>query len=311
MSNLTLLELNFHHLRYFWAVAKDGNLTRTAKRFRVAPSALSSQIRQLEGQLEQTLFSRDGRRLKLTEAGKLAFTYAEEIFAAGEQLAATLSGGRTHEQVFRLGAAATFSRNFIGSFLKPALESPEEKLRVESGSLDELLGRLERHALDLVLSNRQPPRMPERRFRIRRLLRQQVSIVGERRPVRFRFPRDLEAYPLILPGPDSELRAEFDSLCERLGLRLKVFAEVDDMATIRILARETGALALVPAVVVRDELEQGLLREICVVPELVENFYAITVDRDFQHPLVRTLLSRDEAALLAPSRRSSDSPRRN
>jgi LysR family transcriptional activator of nhaA len=304
----TSLELNLHHLRYFWAVAKEGNLTRTAEQLRVAASALSAQIRQLEEQLDEPLFSREGRSLVLTEAGKIAFAYAEEIFSAAGQMVTTLQRGRKQNQVFRIGAVATFSRNFLRSFVMPLFELPDTPLRLEAGSLDDLLGRLERHELELVLSNRQPPRAPERRFRCRRLARQPVSIVASRRPAKFRFPRDLEAHRLIIPGADSELRSEFDSMVERLGLKVRVLAEVDDMASLRLLARDTDALALVPSVVVRDELGQGLLHELCVVPDILETFYAITVERNFQHPLVRQLLARDEAALLEmtpPRRRGS------
>ena len=289
-------DLNFHHLRYFWSVAKEGNLTRAAQRLRVAPSALSAQIRQLEAQLDQDLFVREGRRLLLTEAGKIALAHAEEIFAAGSRLSATLSQGRKHEQVFRAGAVATFSRNFLSAFVMPVFQQGGERLRLESGSEEELLARLEAHSLDLVLSNRHPPR--DRKFRSRRLGRQPVSIVAAKRPVRFRFPRDLPSHRIILPGPESELRVEFDSLCARHGVEVKIFAEVDDMATTRLLARDTDALALVPSVVVQDELRQGQMRELCVVPEVVESFYAITVERNFQHPLIRTLLSRDADALL-------------
>lgn len=104
---------------------------------------------------------------------------------------------------------------------------------------------------------------------------------------------------MILPGPDSEIRTEFDALCEQLGVKVSVLAEVDDMATMRLLARDTEAVALVPSVVVRDELRSGLLSELCVVPGLLETFYAITVDRRFQHPLIKALLARDEDEILA------------
>ena len=190
-------DLNFHHLRYFWSVAKEGNLTRAAQRLRVAPSALSAQIRQLEAQLDQDLFVREGRRLLLTEAGKIALAHAEEIFAAGSRLSATLGQGRKHEQVFRAGAVATFSRNFLSAFVMPVFQQGGERLRLESGSEEELLARLEAHSLDLVLSNRHPPR--DRKFRSRRLGRQPVSIVAAKRPVRFRFPRDLPSHRIILP----------------------------------------------------------------------------------------------------------------
>jgi len=299
--DLTNERLNFHHLRYFWAVALDGNLTRTARRLRVAQSALSAQIRQLEDQLGQPLFTREGRRLALTEAGKLALAYAEDIFAAGGELVAALQRGRSRTDVLRVAAVATLSRNFQRSFVKPLLAVPNARLRLEAGGLDELLARLEAHALDLVLSNRPPVHAAKHHLRCRRLASQPVSLISSRK-VRFRFPDDLATRPLILPGVASELRVEFDALCERLGVRVHVLAEVDDMATIRLLAADTDALALVPSVVVRDELRQGLVHELCVVPDIAESFYAITVQRRFQHPLVRLLLASDEAALLAMGR---------
>jgi len=291
-------QINFHHLRYFWCVAKDGNLTRTAHRLRVAQSALSAQIRQLEAQLGEPLFSRAGRRLLLTEAGEIALAYAEDIFAAGGELVSTLKQGRRRDQLFRIGAVATLSRNFQRSFVRPLLAQADVRLRLESGSLDELLARLDGHALDMVLSNRTPPRIPQRRFQCRRLARQPVSIIASRPPARFRFPKDLAGHSMILPGSSSELRSEFDALCERLGVKVRILAEVDDMATIRLLAADSQALALVPSVVVRDELRQGVVHELCIVPDIVETFYAITLDRRFQHPLVRSLLTYDEAELL-------------
>jgi LysR family transcriptional activator of nhaA len=296
---MTLERINFHHLHYFWAVAKDGNLTRTAARLRVSQSALSAQIRQLEEQLGAPLFARESRRLVLTEAGRIVLRYAEDIFAAGAELAATLQIGRRREEILRLGAVATLSRNFQESFVRPLLERPTVRLKLVSGAVDDLLARLADHDLDLVLANRPPRREPGRAWRCRRVARQAVSLVGRARSRAFRFPDDLGAAPMILPGADSDVRTEFDSLCEQLGVKVVVLAEVDDMATMRLLARDTEAIALVPSVVVRDELRSGILRELCVVPGLLETFYAITVDRRFQHPLLQSLLERDEADILA------------
>ncbi len=293
--------LNYHHLQYFWAVAKDGNLTRTAQRLRVSQSALSAQIRQLEEQLGEPLFAREGRGLKLTEAGRIALQYAEDIFTTGGELLATLKEGRRREHVLRVGAVATLSRNFQESFLKPLLVQPDVRLRLLSGSLEELLARLAAHTLDLVLSNQPVQRDAERAWRCRRIARQQVSLVGRPRAQPFRFPEDVADVALLLPSTDSEIRTTFDTLCEQLGMRVRILAEVDDMAMMRLLARDTQAVALLPSVVVRDELRGGLLQEYCVVPSLYENFYAITVERQFQHPLVRPLLSRKEDELLAIS----------
>ncbi|MEZ4404903.1 MAG: LysR family transcriptional regulator [Polyangiales bacterium] len=305
-------EVNFHHLRYFWAVAKDGNLTRTASRLRIAQSALSSQIHQLEEQLGCALFDRRGRRLALTEAGRVAVAYCDQIFTAGAQMVATLEGGRSAEQVIRVGAVATLSRNFQESFVKPLLQRPGVRLSLESGLLSGLLERLEEHALDLVLSNRAPRRVVGSTLRCRRVARQQVSVVGSKRAKGFRFPDDLAGAPMIVPGRESDIRSEFDAMCEHLGVRVRILAEVDDMATMRLLARDTQALALVPTVVVRDELREGALHEHCAVPGLYETFYAITADRLFQHPLIETALARDERELLetdAPRRATKRKPR--
>lgn len=291
--------LNHHHLRYFWAVAKDGNLTRTARRLGVAQSALSAQIRQLEAQLGGALFDREGRRLVLNEAGRIALAYADRIFTASGELVSTIQEGRSRSHVLSIGTVATLSRNFQESFLGPLLGQSDVRLRLHSGSLDELLTRLSRHALDLVLSNRRPQQEPERGWRCRLIARQPVSLIGHKQRERFRFPDDLRDVSLIVPGPESDIRMEFDALCEELGVPLRIQAEVDDMATMRLLARDVDeTVALLPSVVVRDELRGGVLHELCVVPGLFETFYAITVERHYTHPLLQSLFARDEEDIL-------------
>ena len=293
--------LNYHHLHYFWAVAKEGNLTRAASRLHVSQSALSVQIRQLEDQLGQALFERRGRTLQLTEAGRLAMSYAESIFAAGGELVALLrEGRRENRQVLRIGAVSTLSRNFQENFLRPLLERDDVELVLQSGGLAELLGRLRVHTLDVVLSNRRVHGTTDDPWRCRRIARQPVSLVGRPRPKRraFRFPEELAEVPLLLPGPDHDIRAGFDLMCEQRGLRYRLRAEVDDMAMLRLLARDSDSVALLPTVVVQDELRSGRLVEYAVVPELSETFYAITVRRHFEPPLLKELLKRPEADVL-------------
>jgi LysR family transcriptional activator of nhaA len=306
--------LNYHHLHYFWAVAKEGNLTRAAQRLHVSQSALSTQIRQLEEQLGQPLFERRGRTLVLTEAGHLALGYAESIFASGTELMALMrGGGGPLRQVLRIGAVATLSRNFQEGFLAPLLQRDDVELVLQSGSLPELLARLRVHTLDLVLSNRRVSATADEPWRCRRIARQPVSLVGPPRGRRraFRFPQDLAEVPMVLPGRDSDIRAAFELLCEQWGLRVRVRAEVDDMALLRLLARDTGSVALVPSVVVRDELRAGTLVEYAVVPDLHENFHAITVQRHFEPPLLRELLRRpqDEVLSAVPGVSTATTPR--
>lgn len=296
-----MFRLNFHHLHYFWAVAREGNLTRAATRLHVSQSALSAQIRQLEDQLGQTLFARVGRGLQLTEAGQMALGYADSIFAAGNELMAVMrEGHREERQVLRIGAAATLSRNFQENFLRPLLVRDDVELVLQSGNLLELLGRLRVHTLDLILSNQRVHASSDNPWRCQRVARQPVSLVGRARPVDkpFRFPQDLVEAPMLLPGRDNDIRAAFDLLCEQRGIRYKLRAEVDDMALMRLLARDSDSVALLPSVVVQDELRSGSLVEYAVLPDLHENFYAITVQRQFEPPLLKALRKQPQATVL-------------
>ena len=296
------MRLNYHHLHYFWAVAKDGNLTRTAAHLHVSQSALSAQIKSLEDDLGQLLFHRAGRSLQLTEAGRLALSYAETIFATGNELSALLKDGEFRKrQTVRIGAVATLSRNFQENFVRPLLRLDDIEMVLQSGTLTDLLARLSVHSIDLVLSNRRVHRDALNPWQSHRIARQQVSLVGKpRRSKRpFVFPQDLGNYPILVPGMESDIRAGFDMLCDQHRATYRILAEVDDMAMLRLLARDTDAIALVPTVVVQDELKMGVLVEYCVVPQLFEDFYAITVKRHFQSPILRSLLKRRDDDVLA------------
>ena len=286
--------LNYRHLYYFWMVAKEGHLTRVAEQLHVSQSALSSQIRQLEEQMDHVLFLRQGRSLQLTEVGRVVLGYADGIFALGTELvAAVAAGGGQKTQRLKVGGVANVSRNFQENFLRPIMGMDDVQLVLESGSLDELLPRLAVHKLDLVLSNRPVSADAEQAWQCRRVARQPVCLVGKPRPASrpFRFPEDLPSVKLLLPGHSSDIRTEFDMLCEHLQVKVKIFAEVDDMAMLRLLARDSGGVALLPAVVVQDELRSGVLQQYCVVPKVYENFYAISVERQFQSAVLKKLLS--------------------
>ncbi len=301
MIEVGLMQLNFHHLRYFWAVAKDGNLTRAAKQLHVSQSALSTQIKQLEADLGQRLFQRTGRTLTLTEAGHVALSYAEGIFSSGNELIEVLRGRRLEErQILRIGAVATASRNFQENFIRPLLGRDDVDLVLVSGSLPELLSRLRVHSLDLVLCNQRVHASTSDPWRCRRIARQPVSLVGRPSTRPFRFPDDLAHVPLLLPGRDNETRLAFDLRCEQLGIRPRVRAEVDDMALLRLLARDSDSVALMPTVVAQDELSTGRLVELAVVPDLYENFYGITLQRRFEPPLISQLLARRDTDILLP-----------
>ena len=284
--------LNYHHLRYFRAVAHEGNLTRAARRLHLSQSALSVQVRKLEDRLGQALFERRGRQLHLTEAGRIALEHADRIFAAGEELVATLDGTDRARRSLRVGALATLSRNFQMGVLRPMLARGDVEVVLRSGGQAELLRALERLELDVVLVNRAPAPEAAAPFVAHRLAEQRVSLVGT--PALLgsgEAPAELLASrPVIVAPVGSDVRAGFDALADRLGVRPRVLAEVDDMAMMRLLAREGVALAVLPPIVVEDELAAGLLVEIDRLPGIVETFHAVTVERRFPNPLVRALL---------------------
>ena len=291
--------LNYHHLRYFHAIAGEGSLTRAARKLQISQSALSVQLRALEQSLGHPLFDRRHKALELTEAGRIALDYADSIFRAGDEMASLLQqGGTDHRRALRIGAVATLSRNFQFGFLRPLVNRPDVELVLHSGTLRDLLAQLQAHTIDLVLSN-QPVRRDARTDWHSHLLDEQpVSLVGRRSRRRrpFRFPDDLRDTPLILPSQESSLRSGFDLLMDQAGIRPIIAAEVDDMAMLRLLARESPALTLVPPVVVQDELTGGLLVERHRIPELSEAFYAVVPSRRFPNPLIRELVRQAQAA---------------
>lgn len=293
-------DLNYHHLRYFRAVAHDGNLTRTAERLNLSQSALSTQIRQLEERLGHALFERRGRQLYLTEAGRIALDHADTIFSTGEELLETLKETGRGRQAIRVGALATLSRNFQIEFLRPLLGRTDVEMILRSGSASTLLTALETLNLDIVLLNQPPMADAVTPFIAQHVYQQRVSLVGKPSYESGKAPLAdlLSRHPVILPTLESSVRAQFEALVTRLGLVPQIAAEVDDMAMMRLLAREGMGLAVLPPIVVKGELESGLLMEFDALPGMMESFYAVTIKRRFPNPLIRPLLEASEGGKL-------------
>lgn len=287
-----MASLNFHHLQYFWAVAHEGNLTRAAERLNVSQSAVSVQIQKLEADLGHPLFERRGKQLVLTEAGRITLDHADAIFAMGRDLVGTLQERARDQTVLRVGSVATLSRNFQLQFLRPLIGREDVEIVLRSGGLADLLRGLESHRVDVVLANSAPLRDAGTPWLVHTLADQPVSLVGQ--PGDDRAGRSLAEVlatePLLLPTLETGIRADFDALVSRLGVTPRISAEVDDMAMLRLLAREHAGAAVVPSIVVRDELESGALVEIAELPGLHEVFFAITLRRRFPNPLLGELL---------------------
>ena len=285
--------LNYNHLRYFHAVAHAGSLTLAAAKLNLSQSALSVQLKSLEDALGHSLFDRGPRRMALTEAGKIALDYADTVFAAGDALQSTLAGrARLDQQVLRVGALPTLSRNFQAEFVAPLIGRRDVELVMLSGTMRDLLAQLEAHELDVVLANQPPRGVVAPDIISRRIAQQPVGLVGPpgliHRPLR--FPHDLAKLPVLLPARGLDIRTGFDQLLHAAGIQPIILAEVDDMAMLRLLARSSQALTLVPPIVVKDELAAGTLVEMFTIPGLAEDFHAITQRRRFPNPLLAQLL---------------------
>lgn len=286
-----MADLNYHHLRYFHVVAHEGHLTRAAEKLHVSQSALSSQIRQLEERLGQKLFERRGRSLVLTEAGKITLDHADAIFEAGRELVSTLKQAGVARRPLRIGAISTLSRNFQLSYLAPVLGHKDIELIVRSGSSAELLTALSALQLDVVLTNQPPDADALSGFVVKTVDSQPVGLIGT--PALCRRGEKLadliKNTPLILPSFSSGMRMGFDALCDRLEVSPQIAAEVDDMAMMRLLAREGAGLAVIPPIVVKDEIKSGELIEAHVLDDLVETFYSVTTRRRFPNQFMSLL----------------------
>lgn len=283
---MDISQLNFRHLFYFWRVAKKGSLTHAAEQMHTSQSAVSTQIKQLENRLGKPLFDRRGRRLELTATGQQVFAYADNIFDMGEQMLGWLEGrdeGTTH---VRVGSVSTMSRNFQVNWLRPLFRDPTVVLSVDSGSLQTLVERLLHHQLDVVLANEPVPSDPSRPVSSRFLGSQVISLVGRAdrwSGATLRVPQDLDNVEMAMPSTRHSVRAQFDALCFSAGVQPRLRAEIDDMTMLRLVARDSGWITVLPEVVVQDELHSGELVHVGESSELTEHFYAITVQHS--HPV--------------------------
>lgn len=286
--------LNYHHLRYFWQVAKTGNLTKAAKNLHVSQSALSSQIHLLEETMNTALFQREGRTLVLTEAGQRALVYAEDIFSKGEELESLLRNGVSATlKTLKIGVLSTMSRNFVESFIEPLIRRSDISYSLHSRRQATLLDGLYNHQFDVALTNIEVINNDQDLIQYQLLARQPVSIIGPPglNPANEPAETFYKQNTWVLPLSDSPIRSAFNSYCGQIQLQPNIVAEANDMAMLRLLARDSGALAVLPNVVVKDELEMGHLVCYAELPNIYENFFAVTIKRQYNHTLVNELLS--------------------
>ncbi len=284
--------LNYHHLLYFWTVAKEGSIARASAKLRLAQPTISGQIRQLEQALGDKLFVRKGRHLALTELGQLVLGYAEEIFSLGRDLM-DAARGRAIDRPLRLvvGIANVLPKTIVRLLLEPALklEKPVRLVCREDRELEEFLEELATYSLDVVLADTPvSPAAPVRAFN--HLLGEcGTSFLADARLAgahRRGFPGSLDGAPLLLPGAKSTVRRALDQWLSSQELRPTIVGELDDPALTNLLGEDGAGILTAPAVIEAELCRRYRLEVVGRVDTLRQRFYAISVERRLKHPAV-------------------------
>jgi LysR family transcriptional regulator, transcriptional activator of nhaA len=295
--------INYKHLHYFCAVAREGGIARASERLHVTPQTISGQLGLLEEYLGTELFVRVGRNLELTEIGRLVLGYAEDIFSLGGELEEAIHqppGGRPH--VFRVGVVDVVPKSIAHRFLMPALnmEEPVRMVCREAG-MDTLLAELAVHRLDLLLADRPIPATVSMRGSSHKLGECAVSFFAAReikRNLQGEFPYCLDGAPILLPSSDNQLRSAIDQWLDKHRIRPRMIAEFDDSALMKAFGEEDAGIFVAPAAIKEEVERKYQVTEIGRVDEVKERFYAISAERRVVHPVVATVVAAARTLLL-------------
>ena len=291
---MTERPINLKHLYYFWKVATLGGVVRAGEAIHVSPQTLSGQIKILEGSIGKPLFARLGRNLELTETGRMALEYAEEIFALGAEMAHELrrvSENKSRE--FRVGVTNTLNKAMAFRLLKPVLtESADFRLVCQEGMLEALLAELVLRRLDVIISDTPVPAGSPFRVTSRKLFESDLVFVAHKKMaanISRPFPKCLEDLPVLLPGKDSLLRGHLDAWFDRQHLKIKATGEFDDAALMTAFGWEAAGAFPLPVTLLAEHQKRGDIEMLGAVDGLALQYTAITVSRHRVHDAVNML----------------------
>ena len=283
--------LNYHHLLYFWTVAREGTIARAGEKLRLGQPAISTQLRLLEASLGEKLFRKAGRKLELTETGHMVYRYADEIFSLGREMLDTVKGRPTGQPLrFVVGIVDVVPKLIAMRLLEPALQLPEPlRLICREDSFERLLSELALHNLDLVLSD--APVTGAMNFRAYNHLlgESTVGVFGTKelaRKYRRRFPQSLDAAPFLIQGHTSLMRRSLESWFDSNGLRPLIRAEIEDSALLKVFGQAGEGLFAAPFVIKDEICRQYEVEFVGEISSIRERFYAISAERRLKHPAV-------------------------
>ncbi len=297
--------LNYHHLLYFWTVANEGSITAACEKLSLAPSTVSGQVRQLEESLGHDLFRKSGRNLVLTEFGHHVHRYAEEIFMIGRELMDFVQGRPVGGPVrLDVGVTEVVPKLIVRSLVEPALQLDTAiHLTIREGHTPELLADLALHHLDLVITD--APAGPDTRVKaFNHLLGETaVALFGTREladQIGDDFPNNLEGAPMLLPTSNAVLRRLLDQWLDSRDIHPKVVAEFQDAAQMKAFGEHGLGIFCAPAVVAADIERQYHVVRIGEISEIREKFYAVSVERQLEHPGVVALIDAARHHIFGP-----------
>lgn len=297
---MALPYLNYQHLYYFRKIAHEGGVTRAAESLGLSQSTLSAQLKDLESSFDVKLFRREGRSLQLTEAGKVALDYAEEIFDTGDELRSWLARGETStRRRIQIGTTSTLSKILQYELLHPLVMASRGQPKVIEAEMPDLIHKLQIHHLDVAFTNTPPGELRNQNLDVHLIGETPVYLVG-RPPFRIPkkpFPKWLVDIPLFLPVSPTSARMDFDSKMIRAGIRPLIQAEVDDTALLRMLALSGAGLSLLPEIGVQFEASERKLLRIEKIPGIQERIYAITTHRKQLPSIVSDVIESAQDAL--------------
>jgi LysR family transcriptional regulator, transcriptional activator of nhaA len=291
----TMEWLNYHHLLYFWVVAREGSIAGATKKLHLTQPTISAQIRLLEDSLGEKLFEKSGRRLVLTDAGRMALRYADEIFALGRELRDTLRDRPTGRPVkVHVGIADVVPKLVAYRVLRPAFAAaPEIELICREAPSEMLFQLLAQHEVDLVLTDRPSSGMPLRAYN--HVLGESgttfFAVPASASALRRGFPESLEGAPMLLPSQNTQLRRALEHWFDATGITPRRVGEFDDLALMTAFGRAGSGVFPGPTALEEEIESQYQVRVVGRLPEVRERFYAVTAERKIKNPIVSAITS--------------------
>ncbi|MGB5258321.1 MAG: transcriptional activator NhaR [Woeseiaceae bacterium] len=296
--------LNYSHLQYFWTVAREGSVVKAAESLNLTPQTISGQLKLLEEVVGQPLFDRVGRRLVLSEMGHVVMEYADEIFSIGAELAQVVRGQKPVSQsVLSIGVVSSMPKLIAERIIAPSLLDEEPvRIRCHESSLEQLLGELAVHQLDIVLSDQPMPAGLSMRAFNHRLGESGLAFFSQRRSARHyrgKFPHSLNDAPMLLPSQHSALRRRLDDWFDSHDIVPDIVGEFDDSALLKAFGEVGAGLFAAPSVIEKEICKMYGMSVVGKTDAVTEHFYAISPERRIKHPAVARITEAARSDLFA------------